>query len=89
MDEAFKKAFVNHFGKDFILYSKKEILENQLFGSGKIHPRFPEFLGDYLAVAIGNKSIFNSQKKCDTFIGAHAGLTEKEMMVPFIAIECR
>lgn len=86
-EKQFEYEFQKEFGEQFLLLSKEEVKEQKLFGSGKEHQRFDEMLGDYLAVAIGDLSIYNSAEERDTFIGIHAGLTEDEMIIPFIAIE--
>ena len=83
----FETAFLRHFGGDFILLPSQEVVDQGLFGRGKVHPRFKEFLGDYLAVAIGEVSLFYVKEHAEQFIGAHAGLTDYEMMVPLIVIE--
>lgn len=85
--EEFYNAFMKHFKNDFMLLSKQEVLEQQLFGNGEVHPRFEDFLGDYLAIGIGDVSIFNSREQADFFVGVHAGMTEDEMMIPLIIIE--
>ena len=41
-------------------------------------------LGDYLAVAVGGKTLFNAQSKGVTFLGVHAGLTADEMRISLI-----
>ena len=89
MDEQFKAAFNKHFGKDFILFSKQEVIEKGLFGQGQPHPRFEGFIGDYVAVAITNKSVFVNENEYKAMKGVHAGLTEQEMTVPLIIIECQ
>lgn len=86
-EDEFYNVFMKHFKNDFLLLSKQEVLEQNLFGNGKNHPRFKDFLGDYLAVGISDVSIFNSREEANHFIGVHAGMTEKEMMVPLIIIE--
>lgn len=83
----FETTFLRHFGGDCILLPRQEVIDQRLFGKGKAHPRFEEFLGDYLAIAIGEVSIFYTRKDTERFIGVHAGLTDREMMVPFIVIE--
>ncbi len=91
----FETAFKKHFGKDFILMNHEEIISSGLFGNKVIrldsevpaeHPRFREFIGDYIAVSTGIRSIFRTPEEIRKFIGIHAGLLEKEMLVPFIAI---
>ena len=85
--EEFYNAFLKHFKNDFMLLTKQEVLKQKLFGEGKEHPRFEDFLGDYLAIAINDVSIFNSREEADQFVGAHAGMTEREMMIPLIVVE--
>ncbi len=85
----FEKAFLKHFGEDYLLLTKQEVMEKQLFGAGNLHPRFEEFLGDYLAVAVNHVSVFNTVSHAEKFIGVHAGMTDQEMLVPFIVIECK
>jgi hypothetical protein len=81
----FPLEFHNNFGDDFLLYSKEEVMEKNIFGVGKMHPKFEEFIGDYLAVAISDKGIVYSQES-KQFISNHAGMTEQEMKIPLIAI---
>jgi hypothetical protein len=49
---------------------------------------FEEFIGDFIGIAVGSRSIFNSREEYEKFVGVHAGMTEEEMMVPLILIEC-
>jgi predicted AlkP superfamily pyrophosphatase or phosphodiesterase len=86
--KAFPAEFHKSFGDDFLLYSKEEVIKNNIFGTGKIHPKFEEFIGDYLAVAVSDKGIVYSQQS-KQFISNHAGMTEEEMKIPLIAISRR
>ena len=72
----------------FKLLTKEEVFANNLFGFGKTHARANEFVGDFLAVATGEKSLFIEREEHE-FVGVHAGLTEDEVTVPFIAIETK
>lgn len=81
-----EEAFTCHFGHDFILMPKQDVLERKLFGTGNEHLLFRSMLGDYLAVATGDTTIFNTQKEAEKFISVHAGLTEGEMRIPLIVI---
>jgi hypothetical protein len=81
----FSAEFLKNFGEDFILYSREEVIEKKLFGSGKMHPKFEDFIGDYLAIAIKNKGFVYSGESMQ-FVSHHAGLTEKEMIIPLISI---
>lgn len=85
----FEKAFRAVFGDQFLLYSKDEIISKKIFGNAPPHPRAYEFLGDYLAIAVGTTSVEYSRPTYrEVFKAQHAGLTEDEMMVPLILIEC-
>ena len=85
MEERFESEFKRFFGDDFILMKKREVIDKKLFGDGEEHPCFRSMLGDYLAVATGDRLIYNTKKETDFFISAHAGMTEREMIVPIIA----
>lgn len=85
MEEQLKAAFKEHFDGKFMLMSKAEVMERQLFGKGTPHPHFDGMLGDYIAVAIDDVSIYNMN--CKNFVGAHAGLTKDEMIIPLIAVK--
>lgn len=82
MGEQLERAFAGNFGDDFMLIPKKQVLERQLFGRGTPHPRLDDMLGDYLAVAVGDVSIYNKSSK--NFVANHAGLTRQEMEIALI-----
>jgi xylulose-5-phosphate/fructose-6-phosphate phosphoketolase len=71
----------------FARISKEEVKKQRLFGPGTEHPQFDGMLGDYLAVATGYLSIFNTQEEKEKFIGVHAGLTKEEMEIPLVVVE--
>ncbi len=87
----FETAFHRYFGEHFILMTKEEVKEAQLFGDGEPHLRTDSFIGDFIAVATGNYSIDGSPvpDRGKAMKAAHAGLTDGEMRVPLIAVECR
>ena len=87
MQEEFRDEFNRNFGEDFRLMSKDEVFSENLLGFGKPHPKTYDFIGDFFAVATGEKSLYIEREERD-FIGVHAGLTEDEMIVPFIAVKC-
>lgn len=75
---------------DFIVLSKEEFLEKGLLGRGTPHPRVLEMLGDYLVLAIGNRSIQTRYPQTDRsfeFLAMHAGITAQEMLVPLILLD--
>ncbi|MBQ8782355.1 MAG: alkaline phosphatase family protein [Clostridia bacterium] len=84
--EEFKELFNRLFGKDFRLMTKDEVFNEKLLGNGTSHHKASDFIGDFFAVATGNKSIYIKREERE-FIGVHAGLTKEEMTVPFIAVE--
>ena len=65
--------------------SKKEIIDENIFGIGKEHKLFRDSLGDYFGLAISDKffkySIYSTDLK-----SMHAGFTEDEMRIPLIII---
>lgn len=87
MEERFLEIFKENFEKEFLLFSRKEITESQLFGEGAYHPRFQEAIGDYFAVAVGELNLFDTDEEKEAIIGVHAGLTKEEMTVPLIVVE--
>lgn len=88
LQKEFEREFNKLFGDNFRLVPKEEVFAENLLGFGKPHPRTYDFVGDFLAVATGEKSLFIEREEHE-FVGVHAGLTEEEMIVPFIAIETK
>jgi len=89
--EKFEKYFEENLKEDFLLYTKEEILSKKLLGEGEKHPKIDDFIGNYIAIAIGDAIL-----KIETYIGkekkdkkaTHCGLTPNEMYVPVITIDC-
>lgn len=82
----FECEFQKEFGKKFLLWTKEQTLHSNIFGVGIKHPHFEKMLGDYLAIAIDDLSIYNTKKEADFYIGIHAGLTQDEMEIPLIIV---
>ncbi len=82
----FPQEFNKIFGKDFILMSKKEILEKELFGKGIKNSRIDDVVGEYMAFAISDKAI-EWEKGGFLMEARHAGLTKEEMEVPLFVID--
>lgn len=83
-------AFAKKYSSEFILLSKAELIEKSLLGKGSPHPRVQEMLGDYVLIAKSSKAIqtiYQSKESTFKFKGMHAGLTEKEMLVPLIILD--
>lgn len=85
-DKDFEDLFNRYFGNDFILKTKDEVIEEKLFGDGIENKYFRDSLGDYFALAVGNKKFkYNIERK--VFKSTHAGFTEDEMKIPLIIID--
>ncbi len=85
MDDTFKELFFKYFGCDFILKSKNEIINEKFFGMGEEHKLFRDSLGDYFALAIGDK-YFRYSVNSVNLVSMHAGFTSDEMRIPLIVI---
>ncbi len=86
--EKFKTLFHQYFKEDFLLYSKEQVKKESLFGRGEEHLRFDETLGDFLAIATHNKYFRYNENSVD-LKSMHAGITEDEILVPFILYDCK
>lgn len=85
----FAKLFNKYFGNDFKLYTKQEFMASGLLGSGTPHPKVDDFIADFVAISISEKSLHYVLNQIDktTLIGEHAGISEQEMVIPLIFIE--
>ena len=86
--EQFKSEFNKIFGESYRLMTKEEVLKENLLGFGTPHTKTADFIGDFFAVAIGNVNLDYKRGDFEP-IGVHAGLTEEEMTVPFIAFKTK
>lgn len=86
-ENQFEQEFQKEFGDKFFLWTKEKVLESKIFGEGPEHPNFRGMLGDYLAIATSDLSIYSTKEESEFFVGVHAGLTEDEMIIPLIIIE--
>ena len=87
--EKFRQIFEEKYGDDFRLYTHDEAKRLKLFGHGEYHPRFDDFIGDFVAAAIENSIIqykVTGGVEPHHFVGHHAGLTDEEMLIPLIII---
>ncbi len=86
-----KEFFVNEwnrlFGDRFVLMPVEEVIRRQLMGTGTPHPLFRSMLGDYLAIAIGDLTVFYYGS--NYFVSNHGSLTEDEMLIPLIVFDGR
>ncbi|MCR5767230.1 MAG: alkaline phosphatase family protein [Lachnospiraceae bacterium] len=84
--EAFPDLFRKHFGDAFVLLTREETMESSLFGTGKDRPGLEDMIGDFVAVAVSDVSIFNTHYEAQEMPGVHAGLTPEEYIIPLIVI---
>lgn len=76
----FKKLFNQYYSEYFELYTKEEVIENEIFGPNPMSPLAKSFLGDFLAVAISNKSLSDYYE--DHYLkGHHGGSTLEEFQI--------
>lgn len=88
----FSKRFNKYFVNDFILMDKEEFILSGLHGEGIPHPKYNDFLGDFVAIATTDKILqFKSEQGVNpgSYVAHHAGLTAKEMLIPLIIWESR
>lgn len=78
-EKNFLKLYKKYFEKDFEILSKKEILDNHIFGYGKERENVNYNIGDYTLVATGDISFYDLEKPRDyNFVANHAGGTPEE-----------
>ena len=83
----FPAIFRKYFGDSFILLTREEVLSVRLFGTGSDRTGLESMIGDYVAVAVSDKSVFNTHIEAQEMPGCHAGLTREETTIPLIVIE--
>ncbi len=89
--EKFEKFFKTQMKEEFILFTKEEFLNKNLLGYGEKHPKVDDFIGNYIAIAIGDSIIkldSNIAKEKANKKSTHCGFTPDEMEVPLILVEC-
>ena len=79
----FKELFNKYYGGHFSLMTKKQVLEDQIFGEGEVNPKAVEFIGDYIATSNDEYCLYASKetKNFKAFKGHHAGNTKEEMLI--------
>ncbi|MCR5836793.1 MAG: alkaline phosphatase family protein [Lachnospiraceae bacterium] len=80
-NEFFKEEFNRLFGEKFLLMPVEEVIEKNLFGTGKLHEQFRGMLGDYLAIATSDLTIYFNDER---WVSMHGSVTEEEMLIPLI-----
>ena len=84
----FEKEFNRLFGDKFLLLPMEEVLARKLLGTGKPHKEFRGMLGDYLALALDNLTIyFKNEPEDHRWLSTHGSVTEDEMLIPLILFD--
>ena len=85
--EEFKALFNKYYGHYFKLFSKQEVLDNELFGEGNINPKAVSFIGDFIASSTSEYMLYASKemKEPQLFKGHHAGMTKEELLIDISA----
>lgn len=85
----FAKLFAKYFGDEFTLFTKKDFIASGISGTGKMHKLVPSLLGDFVAIAVKNKSLryTTGERVISSFRADHAGFTPEEMTVPLIVLK--
>lgn len=84
MKDRFETEFKKEFGEKFLLMTMDEAIEKKLFGTGKPHEKFRGMLGNYLAIAITDFTIY-LDSQC--WASMHGSVTEEEMVIPLIIFD--
>lgn len=83
----FERIFNQYFEREYILLTSDEYIEQGYLGDGQEHSKLREFLGDFIAIAVGTTIMQYETAdgvEAPFFVAHHAGLSEKEMLVPLI-----
>ena len=75
----FPTIFDKYYGKEFILKTKREVIEEKWFGEGENHPLFEDFIGDFMATSISEWAITSDE--ANWMLGAHSGSLEEESKI--------
>ena len=81
-DTVFAVEFERLFGRDYVLFTQKQVFEMQLFGPGTPNENLTG-IGDYIAAATGKRTLF-WDKTAKPFKSHHAGMSRDEMEIPLI-----
>lgn len=80
-EDTFVELFNKEFGQDFKLLRTDDFIAQGFMGTNKPRPEFRAMLGNYIAVAISDLSLYFTD---DSHVSMHGGLTRKEMEIPLI-----
>ncbi len=79
-----ESGLYERFRDRLVILRSPEALEAGLFGRGSIHPETLDRIGDLVAIPRGAQALYWPHDAY-SLIGRHGGLTDEEMLVPFLA----
>ena len=85
----FVQRFHQYYGQHFLLLTKQEVKDQHLYGLGPNHPRFDEFIGDFVAIAKGKFGFTHGTPNDNmpkSMKAHHAGMTKAEMMIDVMVL---
>jgi len=85
----FERLFETYYGKQFTLVPRDKVKAHHLYGEGSYHPRFDDFVGDYVAMSHGPLSFSHGVpigQKPLNFVAHHAGIHPDEMLIQLFVI---
>ena len=85
--EEFEEKFIENFGGDVILLTKREVEDCNLFGNCNFSENIENSIGDYIAIIVNDKFMVCDKVAYEDSIntkGNHSGLTIKETTIPLI-----
>ena len=88
-ESEFVEEFNKEFGDDFFLLSRKEILENNIFGEYAFenkHKLFEKSFGDYMAFAKDSSNTALLGESDHGIASYHGGYSDDEIFVPLIVL---
>lgn len=80
----FIKLYNKYFKDEFIIKTKKELLDESYLGLGQ-NKRLESTLGDFILISKNNKGI-RDLRTDEIMKSSHAGITDREMEIPLIII---
>ena len=83
-EEFFVQEFNRLFGDKFLLMPMEEAIEKNLFGTKPHNKEFRGMLGNYLAIATDDLTIYFNEER---WVSMHGSLTEEEMLIPLIVFD--
>ncbi len=84
--EIFEKEFKKRWAEYFVLYTKDQVLEKNIFG-GEINKELVlDNIGDYIGISIADKCLRYKRGE-EEFKAYHSGITKEEMEIPLIIIK--